>query len=542
MNEDPIAQAHIPCPECGSSDARTEYMSGSSHCFSCKHTTPAKAIKAKPACVQNSSMYQGEYRGLPARHISKETCEFFDYQVGQHHGKYIHIANHRDSKGNLKGQHIRDKDKNFWGVGAYQNVLYGMHKYPAGSAKMLVITEGQIDAMSIAQMNNCKWPVVSVPNGFGAAKAIKRNLKYIESFSKVIFCFDNEDDAEKAAIECASILTPGKAFLAHTPLKDANEMLVAGRSDELQKALWDAEPYKPDGIKGLFELDRSSFRKAEQHGISLPYPIFNSKLRGLKRGKLYVLTAHSGVGKSTLTKEIVHNLRVIHDENVGVIYLEESQKETIESLIAIDNEVHFEDLLEQPDILTEEQFNESFNKLQGGDTQETNKLWAYDHFGSLQSRNLLEKLRYMAIGNDCDYIILDHVSIAISGESSKEGERKDIDMLMTKIRSLIEETGKTIICVAHLVKPKNEEAADSPITMYNLRGSASLYQLADYVIALEEGSEDNIRKLKILKNRRRGDSGKGYCDTLQYNPKTGRLLSKPTNNNNGKEKSIKLDF
>ncbi len=112
---------------------------------------------------------------------------------------------------------------------------------------MVVVTEGEIDALSVSQIQGNKWPVVSVPNGAqGAAKAVARNLDYLMGFEKVIFLFDNDDPGHKAAQECAALLPPGKAYIGSLPLKDANEMLVAGRGPEVVDAIWGAKAFRPD--------------------------------------------------------------------------------------------------------------------------------------------------------------------------------------------------------------------------------------------------------------------------------------------------------
>src|SRR5690606_19316419 len=106
-----------------------------------------------------------------------------------------------------------------------------------------------IDALTVSQLQGNKWPVVSIPNGAqGAAKAIKKSLDWIEGFEKVVFMFDMDEAGQLAAKECAKLITPGKAYIASLPLKDANEMLLAGRGKEVIDAIWDAKAFRPDGI------------------------------------------------------------------------------------------------------------------------------------------------------------------------------------------------------------------------------------------------------------------------------------------------------
>jgi twinkle protein len=140
---------------------------------------------------------------------------------------------------------------------------------------------------------------------------------------------------------------------------------------------------------------------------------------------------------------------------------------------------------------------------------------------------LLSKLRYLAVGCKCDFIILDHISIVVSGqESSSEGERKDIDILMTNLRSLVENTGVGVIAIVHLSKPpgvSHEEGGR--VTLSHLRGSGSLKQLPDNVVAMERDQQSDTKSdestIRVLKNREFGELG--LADTVVYDRETGRL-------------------
>jgi twinkle protein len=154
-------------------------------------------------------------------------------------------------------------------------------------------------------------------------------------------------------------------------------------------------------------------------------------------------------------------------------------------------------------------------------------MYFYNHFGSLESDRLLQKMRYMVKVLGVDFIILDHISIVISGqESSSEGERKDIDRLMTNLRSLVEETGVGVIAIVHLNKPEGTAHEEGGrVTLSHLRGSGSLKQLSDAVIALErnqQSNEDpNTATIRVLKNREHGDLG--VSGKARYNKTTGRF-------------------
>jgi twinkle protein len=388
---------------------------------------------------------------------------------------------------------------------------------------MLTITEGEIDALSVSQAQGNKWPVVSVPNGAqGALKAIEKHFEWVTSFERVNIWFDDDEPGRKAAREVADLLPPGKAFMVKGDLKDANEYLKAKRSADIVNLIWRAEPHRPDGIISGSEITLESLRKAVTPGFSLPYPTLSNAMHGLRKRELTLLTAGSGVGKSTMAREIAYHLHQQHGLTIGNVYLEESMAKTAQGYIAIHNNVPLGILREKPDALSDEDWLRSLAEVVH------TRMFFYDHFGSLDSANLMSKLRYLVVGCKCDFIVLDHLSIVVSGqESSSEGERKDIDILMTNLRSLVENTGVGIIAIVHLSKPQGTSHEEGGrVTLTHLRGSGSLKQLSDNVIALEgdqQGDRSYETLIRILKCREFGEA-RGEADTLKYDPKTGRLL------------------
>jgi twinkle protein len=108
-------------------------------------------------------------------------------------------------------------------------------------------------------------------------------------------------------------------------------------------------------------------------------------------------------------------------------------------------------------------------------------------------------------------------------------ERRAIDTIMTRLRSLVEETGAGIILVSHLRRVDGNKGHENGIevSLSHLRGSNSIGQLSDCVIALERNQQsddpDEARttKMRILKSRYTGDVGMA-CRVI-YDAETGRL-------------------
>lgn len=471
--------------------------------------------------TKNHDWLKGDRVAIPTRGLTQETCEKWGYEVSK--TDQCHIANYRDGKGALVAQKIRRAGKQFSIIGQGKNLpLYGQWLW--GGGKRLIITEGEIDALSMSQAQNNKWPVVSLPNGAqSAAKAISANYDWLDGFETIILMFDQDDPGRAAAEEAAAILPAGKVRVAVLPCKDANETLLKHGTGALVSAQWDAKPWRPDGIINGQDISLADLQQAVSVGYALPYPNLQDKTLGLRKGELTLLTAGSGIGKSTLAREMAFWLHEEHGLSIGNVFLEEKQVKTAQAYIAIDNNVPLGRLRHNPKLLTDEQWATSHERV-----VQSGRMWFYDHFGSLDSTRLFTKLYYLAKVAKVDFVFLDHISIVTSGlESSSEGERKDIDILMTRLVSFAQETGVGVVGVVHLKRAKDKSFNEgAQISLNDLRGSASLEQLSDNVWALErdqQAEEDSNHVLiRLLKNREIGDLGE--ADTLAYNRTTGRLV------------------
>lgn len=544
MDEESTLLFKGPCDECGSSDACAAYSDGHTYCFSCEVHTPApESASSVPMTsrkkVEKDLLSIGEFRALGKRKITEETCRKFGYTISEDwKGNTVQIANFRRD-GQIIAQKVRYPNKDFLHLGEQKPGLWGEHLWKPGG-KMLVITEGEIDALTVSQLQGNKWPVVSLPNGVSkrpeegkpkrrnsAVTAIQHSLDFVTSFEKVILMFDGDDPGQYSAREVARILKPGQAYIAVIDgYKDASDAHQDGQGRKVLDAMWNAKPYRPDGIVSAADLwDRVSTPK-ENNAVPYPWAELNRKTHGNRRGELVVWTAGSGVGKSAVVREVFYDLLVNQNKRVGMIMLEENIERTALGMMGLylNHPLHVD-----RGSFSQEQLHEAFTATAG-----SNRLWLYDHFGSTSAGNLLDRVRYLATACECDYIVLDHISIAVSDASANDtdlDERRLIDMLMTKLRSLVEETGVGLHVISHLRRPQgkgHEEGAATSLSQ--LRGSHAIAQLSDIVIGLErdqQSEEDaNETTVRILKNRFSGETGQA-C-TLIYNHHTGRLSDAAT--------------
>lgn len=516
---------HTSCERCGSSDAKAVYSSGTAFCFSCEsYFSDVEGGGTRVKINKDITTRFLGYKALHTRGITEETCRKYGYCYVEDKGEVKQCAPYYKN-GELVAQHLRSADKRFSWVGDTRDLeLFGQSKWKSGG-KRLVITEGEIDCLTIAQVFNLRWQVVSVPNGAASAKKyIKQNIEFVESFEEIVLSFDMDEQGRKATEEVAQLLTPGKVKIADwSPYKDPNEMLQAGKGAEIAQRIFNAKLYRPDGIIAGSDITLEDLLEDENYNsYELPYPELNDMLKGLRKGEITTITAGTGIGKSTLAREIAYHLAVKHGLKIGVVALEESIKKSALGYMAIRLNVPMGDLFLDKSIVPIEDFEDAYMELIASD-----RFYFYDHFGSLESDNLLHKLKYLASGLDVDFIVLDHISIVVSGIADGD-ERRIIDNLMTDLRSLVENTGVGMLLISHLSVPQGGAKAHEEggrVTLNQLRGSGSIKQISDNIIGVErnqQGKDPNVSLIRLLKNRLIGVTGKaGY---VRYHRDTGRLL------------------
>jgi len=519
MNDpDQAIATKLPCSDCGSSDAKAEYPDGHTFCFSCEAHKGGHATTLTSSSVR----HYGDFIPLRSRKLSPETLKKYGYRIRP--DTQVHAAPYYDQNNTLVAVHTRGPDKDFRWEGKMRGVkLFGQH-IQQDKGKRVVVTEGEIDAMSISQAFGNKWPVVSIPSGSkSAVKSVRDNLEWLNGFDEVVLAFDGDEPGKRAVEDVAVMLKPGQVrhVVWPTDLKDASDVLVDKGPEVLRGLIqFEAQEWRPDGIvsgEALWDHVVDFWDRPESK-IQLPWFGLTEKTHGLRGGELWVWTAGTGVGKSTATNEVVFkSLKDDPSVTWGVVALEEGVGQTITRYLSLASDRPFH--LDREGVSAED-LRPLFDKYVKG------RIHFYDHFGSVACDALVSKIRYLACGLGVDYILLDHISIAVSAIDN-EDERKAIDGLVTELRSIAEQTGVGIHIVSHLRRigksDRGHEEGDR-VRLSHLRGSGSIAQLADMVVALERDKQDpsSPTVCRVLKNRYSGQEG--VACKLKYDTETGRLL------------------
>jgi twinkle protein len=534
---------HQPCPDCTSSDALSIYPDHT-YCYSCEKYTktdddgsPISEHRARDTSESPPDLYRCTYSALAKRGINEETARFWSYGRTDLRGKSVHCANYLDDNRRVVAQKLRLPDKTFpWTNRSAFHGLYGQWLWRDGG-RQVVITEGELDALSVSQVQQNKWPVVSLVDGGGknALRPIKEAYEWLQKFEKIILFFDN-DEKGRATVDLVKKMLPiGKVYIAFAPegYKDANDLLMAGKGKLIIDTIWGAKHYTPEGIvTGSAILDRLRNRPKVQ---AYPYPDFMEQLNhktggGFRLGELDTWTSGTGMGKTTIIKALQNWVFHTTAFNQALIHLEEPLEDTGDDLIAYEVGKRFQ--IDDPDFKDTLEYSEVAEKLfLAKDAEGHPRLQLYDAFGSLEDESLYSTIRYLAQACGVKVFWLDHLSILVSDMGDDGGdERKRIDSIMHNLKSLTVELGIYIGLISHLRKPpgngKSFEQGAVP-SLDDLRGSGGIKQLSNGVFAIsrDQQADDpevrNTSTITVLKCRKTGRTG--TADFLTFSDATGRI-------------------
>lgn len=525
MIADSSCIGHEPCPKCGSRDNLARYSDGHAHCFGCGHHERGDGSFSDPSHSRSPRMAaglidEGEYKALSKRSITEETCRKFGYQVGKlSDGRTVQIAPYRKD-GSIVGQKIRPPSKDgMFSTGDMKDVeLFGQHLWASGGRKV-VVTEGEIDAMSTSQVQNNKWPVVSIPSGAsGAKKALATQLEWLTSFEEVILMFDMDEPGKRAAEECATLFPPGKCKIASLSMKDPNELLVAGKGEEIVQAIWQARSWRPDGVVRLSDI-RSRVLTAPEMGLSW----FSSKLTeltyGRRFGEIYAFGAGTGIGKTdVLTQQIQHDVDVL-GQKVGLFMLEQHPADTAKRVA---NKFAGKTFHIPDGSWTQDELVAVIDRLESDD-----RLFFYDSFGATEWDVIASTIRFLNHAEGVRIFYLDHLTALAAAE---DDERKALERIMAEMAGLCKELDIIIHLVSHLATPEGTPHEEGGRVMIrHFKGSRAIGFWCMFMFGLERDQhhEDprwrSITTFRVLKDRNTGRSA-GEVVYLGYDRETGRLF------------------
>ena len=507
------------------------------------------------------------FADYPERGIRKETYEKFGVRMAlsttDRSVEAIYFP-YYNQDGKLTGYKKRDLTLDKYDAGHFtvvgkvgvQNKLFGQHVAETikRAKKKLFIVEGEYDCLSSYQacvdtLAGTKYEglepfVVGLSCGTGNAKAaVSVNLDHVESYETVVLGFDADEatpeeaakkikKGKEATEDVGLLITKSQVMVAeYKDFHDPNDYVKAGKFKELANALsFATKKFTADKVVTAESISFEELVKPRTPGVNIPqFPKLMEMTGGCRKRELWVACGPSGVGKSFVCSTIAAELRLA-GHRVGMIFLEEELKETILRMVAHKCKVNYNKMKFDPTkYASTDELQEAFKWV-----KEDDGFVFLDHFGSMMLEHLMNKIKYLMSVFDVDFIILDHLSMLVSGIATTD-ERKMLDMVMTELAAFVASHDIGIIAVSHLNRgvaeefkaPKGKE--DEPffinVKKESLRGSSSLEQLSWVILGLEpEIMPDRSRgclRLTVLKNRPWGQIG--HADVVKLNEETGQL-------------------
>lgn len=504
------------CENCGSSDARAVYSNGTSTCFSCGNWQKDDSDYTPTTKGRNMSLLQYEHRDVAKRKIPEDIARKFNYGYGaDSSGATVQIANYYNDEKQIVGQKLRYADKSFKFIGdAKSSMMYGMQLW-ANTGKKLVITEGEIDALSYATATDGKYPVISLKNGANAAKKeIAHHIDWINGYEEVYVWFDNDDAGRQAVNEITTIIPADKLrIIRHPKYKDANEVLNYEGKAGVVNTFYNAERYKPDDIVTPLDLI-DTIAEPIKMGFDYAYEHLTKMLYGRRFGEVVVVGAGVSVGKTDfIMTQVAHD--IAKGWKVASFMLEQSVKETMLRVAGKMNGIHYH--------LPDTEFDEQ--KLKDTVIGMQDQLYMFDNFGANDWESIKAKIRYMNYNYDCRIFYIDNLT-ALNSHASDE--RRNLDSLMAEVAGLAQELGIWVMLVSHLNPPKSgaSHEAGGKTEQNQFTGSRAIMRWAYAMFGIErntlheEPEERNKGCIRVLKDRFSG-SATGRTVGFYYDKDTG---------------------
>ena len=520
------------CDSCGSSDANAFYDDGHSFCFSCN------THKQGEPTVSNVTLTSGgeldrligvwnskQASSIPDRSLTTGTSAKYGVKVDGNVQMYPYFAEGITDPVGFKLRTV--SPKGFRSVGDIKSAgLFGQQRFGNYEQNRIVITEGELDALAADQMFGSKTAVVSLKGGAAAAgRDVKASYNFLDGFKEIVFCPDADSAGQDAIAKIADVFAGKLRIMKLDPEvgKDACDYLKKGKVEEFTKAFFSAAAFVPEGIISKADLwERLNTERPAAMG-DYPWEALNKLTYGFRPTELITVCAGSGLGKSSILRELVMHVKNTTEHKIGCLFMEESVERTAEGFMGVDlsTPVH---LPTSSVKRGSQEYKDSFERVFGDDRLMIMDA-SFDTGATVDQ--VVARVRYMAKALDCKVIILDHISILVSGGQHGD-ERKALDEIMTKLRSLTQDTGITLFAVSHFKRPEGKGHEEGAVTsVAQLRGSASIAQLSDFVLGLERNgqaecpTERNTTTLRVLKNRFSGITGPARH--LLYSGDTGRL-------------------
>ena len=488
-------------------------------------------------------------KALTSRGIRQDVAERYGVRVGLSSTDGHTVVSHfypKKKDGLLSAYKIRSLDpKYFYAIGNGSGCdLFGKDQAERGDvfSGKLFLFEDELSAMSGYQVlvdgskSTYKPACVSLPDGAGSiASVISRERAFIESFAEIVICMDNDEAGDEAANIARKLYPHVKiARIAKgvgkdgKPIKDANDLLMNGRSLELNNLLrFKASKESPAASVSISDCIEEALKKPEW-GIRTPWKGLDDMTFGLRLGEIIAVGAGVSVGKTLIAHELASHLTLTHKIKVGCFLLEEQVGDSVKNIAgkSANTPFHRPDLEFDPEILRQEAM-----KYDG-------QLYLYNNFGQNEWADIKQCMRFWVVEQGVKFVFLDNITTLVAHLSPSE-TNTEISKIASELAGMCAELNFTCAIFSHLNAPTSgaphEEGGQ--VKEVQFTGSRSLMRWCQLILGFErnkqaDGDAKNYSLIRLLKDRKYGQSGIVHT---KYIMSTGRLLERDKHEINDKD-------
>jgi archaellum biogenesis ATPase FlaH len=371
--------------------------------------------------------------------------------------------------------------------------------------KTLIITEGQIDSLSVAEagIDNA----VSVPTGAKGFTWIPHCWDWIQNFDKIVVFGDHENGYITLYNDLAARFDSKVWHVReedYKDCKDANDILRKYGVEQIRQCIANAEQKPIDKVIDITMVEDINPYDIEKMPTGIK-DIDELLCGGLPFGQLILVTGKAGDGKSTFASQML--LSAIQNNYKCFAYSGELPNHLFKSWLYL-QAAGFQNTYEEWSKWTIKRPRKVPDKvIKKIDEWYKGKLWLYDNSKMLVDGNesICELIEKTTIQYGTRVVLIDNLMTALDLEGSVHGfDKNDLQSnFIKKLARLALELDIVIILIAHQKKGYGE-------VNEMVSGSLDIVNLASIVLSYDRPTKSEVengfaekedRLLRLTKNR-----------------------------------------